>query len=443
MSASPAEGGADPPGRHLAWFHCFAGIAGDMALGSLVDAGADLDEVRSILRRMPIAGWELGRRAVLRGGIACTQAVCRRPDDAVCGATATSPGWSPRHAFRRTSTTRALAVFDALARVEARLHRRPAAHVHLHEAGGHDAIVDVVGTVAALEVLGIDEVRASPVATGTGTVRAAHGILPNPAPAVVDLLRGAPVRGVDIAARADHPHRRRPPRGPRDLLRPSARDDREPIRLRRGSPGPGGASQLHPGGARHGRGPGRRADDGQPVVVLEANVDDVTGEQLALAVRELLEAGAHDAWVSPVVMKKGRPGHVVHALADPALVASLRHVLRRSTGTFGARALSATRWPAARQMATVLVEGQPVRMKVGEHRAKPEIEDLVALSSRTGVPVRELQARAEEAWRAQRGLPLRPERGAAPSSSPDASARALSVGTHPVRRAHLGPDRRR
>ena len=136
-------------------------------------------------------------------------------------------------------------------------------------------------------------------------------------------------------------------------------------------------------------------------------------------------------------MKKGRPGHVVHALADPTLVASLRHVLRRTTGTFGARALSATRWPAARQMTTVLVEGQPVRMKVGEHRAKPEIEDLVALSTRTGIPVRELQARAEDAWRAQEGSP--PPRSTAPPAGGSAD---IPIGASTPRRpprCGLGP----
>ncbi len=408
MSQNPAEGGTESPRRQLAWFHCFAGIAGDMALGSLVDAGADLDEVRSLLRRIPISGWELERREVLRGGIACTQVVVDVRDDAVSRSHSHIAGLITEARLPRRVTTRALAVFDALARVEARLHRRPAALVHLHEAGGHDAIVDVVGTVAALEVLGIDEVRSSPVATGTGTVRAAHGVLPNPAPAVVDLLKGAPVRGVDT------PHELTTPTGAALLAALATSYGPLPAMIVSRSGFGAGARELQelPNctqvvlgtvGARAGT-----ADDGQPVIVLEANVDDVTGEQLALAVRELLEAGAHDAWVSPVVMKKGRPGHVVHALADPALVASLRHVLRRSTGTFGARALSATRWPAARQMATVLVEGQPVRMKVGEHRAKPEIEDLVALSTTTGVPVRELQARAEEAWRAQQEAPPAP-----------------------------------
>jgi len=135
------------------------------------------------------------------------------------------------------------------------------------------------------------------------------------------------------------------------------------------------------------------------VVVLEANVDDATGEQLAHAVTALLEAGALDAWVAPVMMKKGRPGHTVHALADPAGVDALRQVLRATTGTFGVRAFTGERWPSARTMDEVLVEGSPVRVKVGADRTKPEFDDVTRASSETGLAPHEVASRAEEAWR--------------------------------------------
>src|SRR5438477_4496538 len=185
-------------GRTIAWFHCFSGIAGDMALGSLIDAGADLDAVREVLGRLPIAGWEVEAEPVLRAGVAATHLRVRTHEDGVVRTYAHITGLIDEGRLPERVRDRAQAVFAAMAEVEGRLHRRPPEQVHFHELGGLDAIVDVVGTCAALEVLGVDEVRASAVATGTGMVRTAHGMLPNPAPAVVELLRGAPTFGRDV-----------------------------------------------------------------------------------------------------------------------------------------------------------------------------------------------------------------------------------------------------
>lgn len=188
-----------------AWFHCFAGIAGDMALGSLLDAGADLAEVIAILERLPVTGWKLEAEPVLRGGIAATHITVHAHDDAVVRTHAHIVGLIEEARLPPTVRGRALATFGALAEVEGRLHRREPAQVHFHEVGGIDAIVDIVGTCAALEVLGVDEIHASPVATGIGMIRTAHGLLPNPAPAVVSLLAGAPTYGRDISTELTTP----------------------------------------------------------------------------------------------------------------------------------------------------------------------------------------------------------------------------------------------
>jgi pyridinium-3,5-bisthiocarboxylic acid mononucleotide nickel chelatase len=172
----------------VAWFNCFAGIAGDMTLGSLIDVGADLDEVVNLVGRLPVNGWTLTVEPVLRAGLAATRAVVSAPDDVVVRTHSHILGLLEEARLPQRVTRRAIATFGALAEVEGRLHRRPPAQVHFHEVGSVDAIVDVVGTMAALEVLGIETVTASPVAVGTGTVRTAHGILPNPSPAVVGLL---------------------------------------------------------------------------------------------------------------------------------------------------------------------------------------------------------------------------------------------------------------
>jgi hypothetical protein len=146
----------------------------------------------------------------------------------------------------------------------------------------------------------------------------------------------------------------------------------------------------------------RRIGAGQPALVLETNLDDVTGEQLAYAVAAALDAGAFDAWVSPVTMKKGRPGHVLHVLTDATHLDNLRHLIHTTTGTFGVRATACERWPAARSLDEVTLDGMVVRMKVGYGRAKPEFEDIALVATTTGVAVHEVASRAEEAWRLSR-----------------------------------------
>ena len=139
---------------------------------------------------------------------------------------------------------------------------------------------------------------------------------------------------------------------------------------------------------------------GQPALVLETNLDDVTGEQLGYAVAAALEAGALDAWVSSVTMKKGRPGHVLHVLTDPTNVETLRREIARSTGTMGVRATPVERWPVAREMATVVLDGISIRMKVTSGRVKPEFDDVALVAAKTGATLHEVASRAEEAWRA-------------------------------------------
>jgi uncharacterized protein (TIGR00299 family) protein len=413
--------------RTLAWFHCFAGIAGDMALGSLLDAGADVAEVVGLLRRLPLPGWGLEVEPVLRGGIAASRAVVTVDDNVVVRTHAHIVGLIEEARLPERVASRALTTFAALADVEGRLHRRPVDQVHFHEVGGHDTIVDVVGTAAALEVLGIDEVRASPVATGLGMVKSAHGLLPNPAPAVVALLEGVPTWGRPVATELTTPTGAAllaalssgfgplPPMrvtsqgfgaGTRDLDElPNCTQVVIGVRVDRltgvatgtigdGDPGTGASVFLD-----------GDADAGQPVALLEVNVDDATGEQLAHAVTELLEAGAHDAWLSPVVMKKGRPGTVVHALCDPSQVPVVRDVLRGSTGSLGVRLTSGERWPAARTIESVWIDGQMVRVKVGAGRVKAEHEDVARVARRSGTSLREVAFRAEALWKQEHDGP--------------------------------------
>jgi uncharacterized protein (TIGR00299 family) protein len=393
-------------GTTTAWFHCFAGIAGDMALGALIDAGADLDEVLTMVQHIPVGGWSVEARPVQRGGIAATRLDVRSSESGVVRTHAHIVGLIEEARLPDRVRDRALATFDGLAEVEGRLHRRHPSTVHFHEVGALDAIVDIVGTCAALEVLGVDRITASPVATGIGMIRAAHGVLPNPAPAVVELLRGAPSYGREVNV---------------ELTTPTGA---ALLAAMASSYGPLPAMVVEATGFGAGT---RELDDlpnvtqvvigtadevaerpGQPVVLLEVNVDDATGEVIASAIAALLEAGAHDAWVTPILMKKGRPAHTVSALADPALAGHVARVLTTETGSLGVRGTTLVRWPAERHMDEVHVQGLPVRVKVSPGRVKAEHDDALRVARRIGLPVREVLFRAEETWR-RRGDDLPPD----------------------------------
>ena len=386
----------------VVWFNCFSGVAGDMALGALLDAGADPDAVRHILSGLEVQGWQLVVSPTLRGGIAATDVTVKVSESGVVRTASHILGLIEDAELPERVRRRALAVFRALATVEAKLHSRPVEQVHFHEVGGLDAIVDIVGTCAALEVLDVAEVHVSPIAHGQGMIRTAHGHLPIPAPATVELLQGAPTFGTDV---------------PVELTTPTGAALMTALASGFGAMPPMTVSSV-------GYGAGDRElqdrpnvtqvvvgraeaalNGGQEVQLLETNVDDVTGEMLAYTTEALLQAGAHDAWITPVVMKKGRPAHVVSALVDPALAATLADVMLAETGSLGIRATTLQRWPRAREQVEVHVDGLPVRLKVAPGRVKVEHDDAAAVAAATGRPLREVIELAAEAWQRPHAAP--------------------------------------
>ncbi len=292
-------------------------------------------------------------------------------------------------------------------------------------------------------------------------VRSGHGLLPNPAPAVVALLEGVPTWGRNVPVELTTPTGAAivatlsSGYGPMPSMRVSGQGfgagslelDELPnctqvvtgisVDRRRGTD-----ATFEPAPAA---GADSDSDAGQPVALLEANVDDATGEQLAHAISALLEAGAHDAWLSPVIMKKGRPGSVVHVLGDQAAVADLRAVIRETTGSLGVRMTAAERWPAARTLDSVWVDGQPIRIKVSAVRIKAEHQDVEAAARRTGQSLREMAFRAEAQWRAEHGREAEHDEPAVPGEQMLAPLPRLDdVGTEhpsvtaPVRRWGTG-----
>ncbi len=375
-----------------------AGVAGDMLLAALVDAGADASDVAATLAGLGVDGWALGFERVQRGGIAATWARVvtddhghhHRPVGAIRELldAADLPEPVRRDAHR---------VFTALAEAEGAVHGIAPADVELHEVGALDAIVDVVGVVAALHGLGIERVVASPIAMGHGVTAASHGVLPNPPPAVVRLLasRGAPVIGVETGMELATPTGVALLVALADRFGALPAMDVQAVGYGAGTADPPGRPNVVQVVLGTAATADRTPAPGRAAVALEVNVDDVTGEVLAHTIAALLASGAHDAWATPIVMKKGRPAHTVTALVDPVDVARLAAVLLDETGSLGVRATAVERWPQQREELTVLVGGHPVRVKVGSGRAKPEHDDAVAAAAALGRPLRDVLRDAE------------------------------------------------
>lgn len=377
----------------IAWFHPVSGIAGDMALGALLDAGADIDDVRRCIEGLGIDGWALGQQRVERSSIVATQALVDAPE---------------QHHHRRWSTIRDLLeqaelpdrvrlrahrVFEALAVAEGAVHGIDAEEVHFHEVGALDAIVDIVGVCAALESLGVDVIMSAPVTVGVGTIDAAHGVLPNPAPAVVRLLDGVPTRGVDVDLELTTPTGAAIIAALAEEVGPMPAMTVEATGFGAGSkdlPGRPNVTQVILGSS---------ADSGgsttEQLIELATNLDDVTGELLAHAIEQLLGDGALDAWATPIVMKKGRPAHTLHVLCRDREAHGLTETLFRLTGTLGVRTQQITRIAQPRSFVTVEVDGHRIDVKVGPSRAKAEFDHVTAAASALGRTPRSVAAEAE------------------------------------------------
>jgi uncharacterized protein (TIGR00299 family) protein len=384
----------------FAYFDCFAGIAGDMALGALLDAGGDLGALRAGLAGLDLDPFGLEVSLVERGGIGATRVEVRT------GPTGADRPWREVRALLGAAAlpgpvrARALATFERLAEAEARVHRVPPDQVVFHEVGGVDAVVDVVGTALLLHDLGVTEIWASPVATGSGRTRGAHGPLPVPAPAVLELLRGVPLHAGGVPAELTTPT------GAAILAAGAARfAELPPLRMARVGYGAGGRQldelpnvlRVILGERAQQEGPG-----GDGGLVLEANLDDMLPELVPWVMERLFAAGAADVWLTPVQMKKGRPGMVLSVLCPPGSDAAVRAVLWRETSTLGVRGTPVRKWMLERRLVEVELPGGKVRVKLGLEGGRvvnlaPEFADCRRLAEVSGRPLKEVMARAQAA----------------------------------------------
>lgn len=367
----------------ILWLNPVAGLSGDMLLGALLDLGADLDVVRAAVAATGLTGWEIRVGEVERQGLRARRAEVVVTDPATSRAAGELLAMVGRAEPPEVAAV-AVAAVRALAEVEAHVHGVAVEDVHLHELGGTDTVVDTVGVAAALHALGVTRVVSAPLRLGAGTTRAAHGVLPVPAPATLALLQGVPVVGLDEQTETVTPT------GAALLRAVGAEFGPVPAMTVRAT-GYGAGGRDTP--ARPNVLPvvlgSAAADAGlEELTALETTVDDLTGEVLGQLVERLLDAGALDAWLTPRLGKKGRPAHGVSALCRDAEVEAVEERLLAETGSLGVRRSRVLRCALERSFSTVTVHGHPVRVKQGPHRAKPEHEDVVAVARATGLPVR-------------------------------------------------------
>ena len=384
------------------------GAAGDMLLGAALDAGADPGAVRAALDALPLEGWSLDVRRVRRGGFAATRAEVAiaapqppRTARAIAGLIAGA-------ALPERVRERSIAAFGLLGDAERAVHGLPEGEdAHLHEVGGADAIVDVVGTFAALEALGAEAIHAGPLPAGGGAARSAHGRLPVPAPAVLEIAarRGATL----LPARPGEPAAELVTPTAMAIVGAAAEFSRPALRLERVGAGAGrrdfadwpNVSRIWIGETA---GDAASADGGgagpaaRPVALLETNVDDMPGEHLPFLDARLREAGALDVWWTAVQMKKGRPGLQIAAVAARADAGAVAAALLAHSPTLGVRSAELTRYEAAREEFGFESSLGPAAVKVkrlpgAPPRAAPEYESARDLAERSGLPLAEVYAR--------------------------------------------------
>jgi uncharacterized protein (TIGR00299 family) protein len=368
----------------IGWVDGQAGASGDMLLGALVDAGVPLTVMQQAIDALGL-GITLVAADVVRAGLGAVKVDVLAPDDDV------ERTWADIRAIVPAGP--ALEAFERLARAEAAVHRVPVDEVHFHEVGGLDAIADIVGVTAGLAHLGLTELHCSALSLGNGSTRGAHGPLPVPAPAVLALLEGCPVTA------GPSPFESTTPTGAA-LLASSV--------THWGSMPPMTVAAVGMGAG--GRDPAELANVlrlilGEPAlepateVLLETNVDDLDPRIWPHVLDQLMAAGAADAWLTPVLMKKGRPAHVLSVLCTTAVSSAVREVVFRETSTIGMREQAVTKHALERTESAVDVDGQRIRVKCamldGQRvNAMPEWEDVLAAAKSLGRPVKQVLAEA-------------------------------------------------
>ncbi len=382
----------------IAYLDIFFGISGDMTLGALVDAGVDADELIAELKNLDIEGWEISFEKVKVSGLGATRATVSAAHEHHRDDHGMDPGQLieiiERASLNDSVKQRAVAVIERVAEAEAEAHRVPITDVHFHELGGLDTIIDVAGAIIGFDLLGVERVYSSPIPVSHGFVNCAHGRLPVPVPAVVNLLKGVPTIPLDVAGETVTPT------GAAIATVLSSGFGTMPAMTLLSS-GFGAGHKEFPeaanllriivGEAGEARASGRYEADVQ--ILIEANIDDMNPELYEAAQQAIFEAGAVDCWFTPIFMKKNRPAVKLSALAAPGNADAVADAIMTNTTTFGVRRLETRRDCLARETRHVDTAYGTVGVKVGMRAGEiitvsPEFADCRRLAAEHAVAVK-------------------------------------------------------
>lgn len=402
----------------IAYIDCWGGASGDMLLGAILDCGLPLADLLPPLRSLKLPGWSLEASVVTRGHLRATQAKVQvtappqprgiREIESIIGASR----------LPQTVADRSWAVFQRLAAVEAKIHQIPLEKVHFHELGAVDTIIDVVGTVLGFHLLGIEKIYFSALPVGKGVIFSAHGSLPNPAPATMELCKGIPLYGIDVEGEMVTPTgaallttlgEYSPTFPPTRLTAlgygAGSRESSFPNLLRLCIGESPGEIEL-PADTRGGTAITSFGLETQYIWILETVVDDLNPERLPFLCDRLLEAGALDVWYRPVQMKKGRPGQEIVVLAESSTCSHLLHLLYSESTTLGVRVRAEHRYILPRHSEEIQTSLGTVKIKKSfwpaadgnwRSRIKPEFESCRALAEKHRLPLEEVYAAVWEA----------------------------------------------
>ncbi len=381
-----------------AYFDCFSGISGDMTLGALVDAGCSIDLLRTTLQGLRVPGWEISSEKVWKNGMAATQVRVKIEDTHTHRSLTTILGILDKSHLETNVKERASAIFRKLGEAEAAVHDVPIEKIHFHEIGAVDAIVDIVGACVGFDELGFEKFACSALNVGGGTAKMAHGVLPVPAPATARLLLGKPTysNGVQkelvtptgaaiVATLCDH-------FGPQPAMKISA--------IGYGAGTADLESQPNVLRIMTGEIAATTTDThGGTIRVLEANLDDMNPQIFGYLLEKALAAGALDVFVTPVQMKKNRPGTLVTVLCKPEDEAKFQEMLFAETTTLGVRSHLVERRALPREFVKVSTRFGEVRVKLSRtagrvQHVSPEFDDCRKLAEEKNVPLHEVMEQA-------------------------------------------------
>lgn len=380
----------------IGWIDASSGASGDMLLAALIDAGADEAFLRDAVAAVAPEATSLSKERVRRGALTGLRVHVEITDSMTHRGLSDVLDLISRAGLDDRVSQHAVAVFTRLGEVEAKVHGISTDQVHFHEVGALDAIADIVGVCAGFVSLGLTTVQASPVAVGSGTIQTAHGQLSVPPPAVVELLRGIPSYAGPAASELCTPT------GAALLSHwVSAWGTQPPMTVEQVGVGAGGKDfEGHANVVRLFVGAELDQQSGEvrpDALVYETNVDDIDPRLWPPILQRLLDAGASDAWLTPILMKKGRPAHTLSVLLRPELATEVRTVIFAETSAIGLRETRVHKHALAREFVTIEVDGLPISIKVARDAGQvvsvqPEYDDVVAAASRLGHPVKRVLA---------------------------------------------------